>query len=139
MAAAQLDRGMSLATDDTSVEPFTAPPSVQGGNVDPSGRKMMKLRAKKVQQELRAGFAKLPAPKFAFDVAPSAPVVGTKTSGKDEVETDKGELEEEAKRLAEPARGGEAGEAKRIAKTAIATTGRRRSGPARGHEGRGRR
>ena len=46
MAAAQLDRGMSLATDDTSVEPFTAPPSVQGGNVDPSGRKMMKLRAK---------------------------------------------------------------------------------------------
>ena len=60
----------------------------------------MKLRAKKVQQELRAGFAKLPAPKFAFDVAPSAPVVGTKTSGKDEVETDKGELEEEAKRLA---------------------------------------
>ena len=70
---------MSLATDDTSAEPFIAPPSVQGGNIDPSGRKMMKLRAKKVQQELRAGFAKLPAPKFAFDVAPSAPVVSTMT------------------------------------------------------------
>ena len=101
MAAAQLDRGNSLATNDTSAEPFIGPPSVQGGNVDPSGRKMMKLRAKKVQQELRAGFAKLPAPKFAFDVAPSAPVVGSKTGDKLEVEADKGELEEEAKRLAE--------------------------------------
>ena len=123
MAAAQINRGIPLTDDNMSYQnnnnnnsnnnnnmmmDFDAT-SIRSNNNDPSGKKMAKLRAKKIQNELRAGFSKLPAPKFTFDVTPTAPsssnnsVMGGNNNNNDDenkaMEVDRGEMEEQARKI----------------------------------------